>query len=162
MIAARRETPRNLGTIRRLCSNLLRQSMASIAIPRKMTPTQPIPNFSLLFNTQELKSKITQASFGFPLVVNPCMYMSVPEPSRQNGNGPSFFACLLPATGLVHAFAVLSHGVRAARLVILIFANGCGVGTRLLRNIQAIHPAIGLPLPTLLMHLLLNRPCLHG
>ena len=28
-------------------------------------------------------------------------------------------ACLLPATGLVHAFAVLSDGVRAARLVIL-------------------------------------------
>ena len=92
----------------------------------------------LLFKTQELKSKITQASFGFPLVcsnhynfgtfnaiflfwrvaleqevremrkfnnwswliktkklmigftVNPCMYISVPEPSRQNGNGPIF------------------------------------------------------------------------
>ena len=28
-------------------------------------------------------------------------------------------ACLLPSTGLVHAFTVLSHGVRAARLVIL-------------------------------------------
>merc|ERR1719295_699923 len=55
-----------------------------------MTPTQPIPNFSLLFKTQELKSKITQASFAFPLVVNPCMYISVPDPTRQNGNGPTF------------------------------------------------------------------------
>merc|ERR1719184_40459 len=107
-----------------------------------MTPTHPIPNFSLLFKTQELKSKITHASFGFPLVVNPCMYISVPEPSRQNGNGPSFFACLLPGTGLVHGFAVLSDGVRAARLVVLVFANGCCVGTRFFRNIEAIHPAI--------------------
>jgi hypothetical protein len=64
--------------------------MASMAMQMKMTPTQPIPNFSLLFKTQELKSKITQASFGFPLVVKPCMYISVPEPTRQNGNGPSF------------------------------------------------------------------------
>merc|ERR1719365_466984 len=120
-----------------------------------MTPTQPIPNFSLLFKTQELKSKITQASFAFPLVESLHVHICA-RPHPAEWQWTHFFACLLPSTRLVHRFTVLCHVVRATRLVVLVFADGCSVGTWFLRNVEAIHPAISLTLSTLLLHLLLN------
>ena len=76
------------------------QSMASIPMPRRMTPMQPMTNLVLVSRVQEWKRRMTQESLLLPLAcqqslhnntisvisvvtVNPCMNMSVPYPLQN-------------------------------------------------------------------------------
>ena len=53
-------------------------------IPRTIQPRQPKRNLTLVSKVQAFINRMTQALSGCPLISNPAMYMSVPEPGIQN------------------------------------------------------------------------------
>ena len=81
--------PDILNRIFLLCKSRLKHRSASMPTPSRMTPRQPAANFVGVSSVQLENRRITQASRGFPLAVNPCMNMSVPG-GRQNCWAVSF------------------------------------------------------------------------